>query len=263
MRCLYVYQGRETIESCRSFTIGREERRRARLQRALLAAEASGALVNRTFGSRSSRASRFEAALDSSETGSETKSGGVQLYLARTLDNWVGDMICCNASFVAISVDYSEGDSPVWPIIDITFSAVFYLELILNTFLNGCRSFMCGPHRRMNIFDVSLAILDIFVVVMARLSSSGTFIDAPLLRLARLSRPARCVRLLNSSRLADLFEMIAGLKHVRQLAALLGLLFGACYCLLKFRPEDIGADPKCPTAVNLATQHVYGAHQSS
>jgi len=142
------------------------------------------------------------------------------------LDSVVGFVILLNALFLGISADANQSSgSPynhpggIYLAVDVTFSAIFWLELIIKVAMKGCKKQFCSKGDWVsNNFDAMLIIIDsisLFFVFGGDLIENDSVKEssglASLFRIVRLLRLARILRLLRSRVFQDLLSMIQGM----------------------------------------------------
>eukprot|EP00929_Paragymnodinium_shiwhaense_P047979 TRINITY_DN24324_c0_g3_i1.p1 TRINITY_DN24324_c0_g3~~TRINITY_DN24324_c0_g3_i1.p1 ORF type:complete len:668 (+),score=148.92 TRINITY_DN24324_c0_g3_i1:136-2139(+) len=133
------------------------------------------------------------------------------------LDSCIGYIIALNAAFLGYSSDAPISQEDVIFSIDIAFSVVFILELVLKLRLNGLRGQFCGEAAKLNIFDASIILVDTLQLMLAVLltgEEGGGFLNMPyisMLRMLRLVRLARMLRLLRLQMFDELITMVSGM----------------------------------------------------
>lgn len=135
-----------------------------------------------------------------------------KLTKAELVDIVAGFIIVLNALSLGFSMDSTEADEGWWLAISISFTALFWLELIAKAVLLGWRQQYCGDGSFSNIFDAALILTDTAHVILSLLKHSfetGNYIA--VFRIVRLMRLARLLRLFRAPIFHDLLAMVHGL----------------------------------------------------
>jgi len=136
------------------------------------------------------------------------------------MDTVVGFFIVMNAIFLGMSADAHNQDALGYKATDVTFAAIFWVELAIKVSVKGCKGQYCGPDQFSNLFDAFLIFIDsisifleLFMSHLIRDGGSGSeaMAMASLFRIVRLMRLARILRLLRSRVFQDLLSMIQGM----------------------------------------------------
>lgn len=117
--------------------------------------------------------------------------------LLQYVDPIIGLVIILNAVVIFISTDV-EPTSEVWTWLEVTFTVVFFGELIIKLGGQGCGRFFEGHDRYWNIFDcivVVIAALDLLFLLLGSLVTLRNFTIVRLLRFARLTKLVRVLKL--------------------------------------------------------------------
>eukprot|EP00928_Gymnodinium_smaydae_P062677 TRINITY_DN4648_c0_g1_i1.p1 TRINITY_DN4648_c0_g1~~TRINITY_DN4648_c0_g1_i1.p1 ORF type:complete len:586 (+),score=103.54 TRINITY_DN4648_c0_g1_i1:68-1825(+) len=131
------------------------------------------------------------------------------------LDTLVGTLIVLNAVFIGIRIDYDSSHIG-WILVDVFFSLVFMVEVMLKLYVQGLNGYFCGPHKASNVFDVSLVSVDLIQFVLDAMLTiddvdvSGVRVGA-LLRVVRLGKLLRVIRVLKAKVFNDLLAMLQGM----------------------------------------------------
>jgi len=139
-----------------------------------------------------------------------------QKTMEAVMNSVVGFIIFANTVCLGLSLDIAKGNERTFLVLDIIFSILFMIELIVKLCAFGCHELYCGKDSMMNLFDTSIVIIDsIQLVVMCTLKDSpfgpsGNY--AGVLRVVRLLRLSRILRLLRSRVFRDLLAMIEGIR---------------------------------------------------
>jgi len=136
-------------------------------------------------------------------------------HFENVMDSVVGFIIVLNALFLGMSADADNSSEGAFLAVDVTFSAIFWLELIIKVLVKDWRSQYCGNDRFANILDALLIFIDsiqLFLLLASDLIKDNSIMDnsriASLFRIVRLLRLARILRLLRSRVFQDLLSMI-------------------------------------------------------
>eukprot|EP00929_Paragymnodinium_shiwhaense_P114165 TRINITY_DN824_c0_g2_i2.p1 TRINITY_DN824_c0_g2~~TRINITY_DN824_c0_g2_i2.p1 ORF type:complete len:710 (-),score=132.97 TRINITY_DN824_c0_g2_i2:497-2626(-) len=162
------------------------------------------------------------------------------------LDSCIGFVIVVNAAFIGYSIDAPVSQESIVFNIDVFFSVVFVLELLLKLRLNGLRGQFSGEAAKMNIFDASIILVDTTQLLLSLILSGedGGFLNLPsisLLRVLRLVRLARMLRLLRFKVFDELIMMVGGMMGgVTTLFWAMVLYFFAVYLVSLMFRETLG-----------------------
>jgi len=132
-----------------------------------------------------------------------------------TMDTVVGGIICLNALFIGVSMDY--GQSTIgWFLADSVFTVIFIIEISAKIRINGFGGHFCGRARYSNCFDAFLVFIDLLqlslmVIAPDAAKNTGDLPSASLFRVVRLIKLTRLLRLLRNEVFKDLLSMIQGL----------------------------------------------------
>lgn len=123
------------------------------------------------------------------------------------LENGIGVIIVLNGIFIGAQADYqarelSEAVPAIFPLVEIVFCVIFFVELIMRLLMFG-RKYFIGPGWRWNWFDLTLVIIQLVEVIGMLTTNHESSSASPvanvsflrLLRILRLFRVLRLVRL--------------------------------------------------------------------
>mmetsp|Transcript_74392 Transcript_74392/g.217885 ORF Transcript_74392/g.217885 Transcript_74392/m.217885 type:complete len:620 (+) Transcript_74392:46-1905(+) len=134
--------------------------------------------------------------------------------LETIIDSFMGFFILANSLIVGIQTDkeqYDMGDWGGWLVLDLTFSAVFLIELLSKLMLFGFKDQYCKKgSRSANLFDTSLIAVDAVQWIMV-ITDAGAVFDFDALRVVRLLRIGRILRLIRLDVFRDLLAMLSGM----------------------------------------------------
>jgi len=140
--------------------------------------------------------------------------------LENVLDTVVGFFIVLNAIFLGMSADAGNPAALAYRAIDVTFAAIFWVELTIKVKVKGFHGQYCDKKDRFsNLFDAFLILIDsisiflelFFSDLLRAGSGNEAMAVASLFRIVRLMRLARILRLLRSRVFQDLLSMIQGM----------------------------------------------------
>jgi len=178
------------------------------------------------------------------------QKNNTETFLQRAIEPSMGFVIFANAVTIGIAADVEWGG---WSKLEIAFTVLFLLELVLKVKTRGCRQHFFGADWAWSFFDAGIVTTACFdVVVSETLAStngdswSGTdFTIIKLVRLTRLTRLLRVLRLLRLRIFKELLLMIKGVTAVmRTLGAAIILLLFMVYILGVLLRQTIGADKR-------------------
>jgi len=165
------------------------------------------------------------------------------------MDTVMGAIICLNAVFIGISMDYGE-NTIGWLMADSVFSVIFIAEISIKISMKGVCGHFCGPTRYSNCFDAFLIFIDlvqlaVMVIAPDAAENTGDIPSASLFRVVRLIKLTRLLRLLRSEVFKDLLSMIQGLMGgMTTLAWSMVLFFLMVYVLALLFRELLGRKPR-------------------
>jgi len=148
------------------------------------------------------------------------------------LEPAIGALILLNAVCIGMSLDVLRG-SLLWTVVEVFFSTMFLLELLIKVCCVGCREHFFGLGWVWNWFDlciVAIALLDVCFLVLNQLEVYGLpdLNAVTIVRLIRLVRMARLVRLMRMKLFKELtlmiYGVIGGLRTLCWAFVLLGVL---------------------------------------
>mmetsp|Transcript_102726 Transcript_102726/g.199112 ORF Transcript_102726/g.199112 Transcript_102726/m.199112 type:complete len:436 (-) Transcript_102726:78-1385(-) len=154
-----------------------------------------------------------------------------------------------------------EEPDKMWAIMDICFSAVFTLELILRILAERLLFFF-GEERMWNLFDTVLVILSIIDTVLNNMSYDGTGDLAAarmvrFVRFVRLVRLARAVRAIHSLRLFIHSIIASGISLIWCLVIISFVMYFFVSVFLNGITEHVRSNPDDPSTAALA--EYYGS----
>jgi len=142
------------------------------------------------------------------------------------IDTGMSVIILLNAAFIGISLDSKEDGTNLLQNVDITFSCIFVVELVVKCCLHGIWNHFCGRDKCSNAFDASLILCDAIQVVLGLTKNDSAGIPAAsLFRVIRLVRLTRLIRLVRTNSFKDLLSMIGGMVSGASTLFWAGILF--------------------------------------
>jgi len=156
------------------------------------------------------------------------------------LDPFVGVVIVLNAASTGLQLEVQQGWEG-WQWIEVIFTLIFTLEVLLKITLQGILGFFTGKEQWWNMFDlvsVLFAVLDALIWIFGHLSSLGSF---AIFRLLRFGRLTRLVKVLKLSAFKELRLLVNGLvAGVRTLFWAIVLLGFFVFCIAVFLRQTVG-----------------------
>jgi len=194
--------------------------------------------------------------VDRHELNPETK---VKTRAHRTLvalDPVIGVVILLNAILTGVQLEL-ERSWPGWQWLEVAFTFIFMMEVLLKFVLLGVHSFFMGDDRCWNLFDivvVLLAVSDSLIFFLGDSSALSSFTVIRILRFGRLTKLVRVLKLKMFKELRLLIDgVIAGVRTLIWAIVLLGFFIYSIAVLLRQtvgNPDEKfrGCDPtQCPS----------------
>jgi len=123
-------------------------------------------------------------------------------------------VIFLNAACVSLSMDAKNENEENWyQRVDMCFTIIFVLELVVKLRVYGSSDYFCGADRLSNLFDTALIIADCVQSAMTLAGSDAGVVSASLFRLVRLVRLTRLVRILRAPIFTDFRAMVSGMRR--------------------------------------------------
>jgi len=141
----------------------------------------------------------------------------------------------------------------LWFWVDAAYTFFFLAELLLKSYIWGCRWFVRGSSKCWNVFDsllVILGLLDMMINTFWEAQEGTAFFS--VMRIVRLTRLARLFRVFRMKHMKELSLMLMGvIAGMRTLLWAIVLLFSAVYILGVFATLSVGGKPPPTMDVDL------------
>lgn len=126
------------------------------------------------------------------------------------IDPFIGMVILANALVICLGTDIAP-TSHVWTYLEIVFTLIFLIELVIKLVAHGIVKFFTGANMYWNIFDTVVVVIAASDVILELLGTLVTLRNFTLVRLLRFARLTKLVRVLKLKMFKELALMVSGI----------------------------------------------------